>query len=117
MSRPPDEPAADPSDRPDENAGESAEPRRIPSTIGGLIYLVLGGVLVVGLATVTFGSWRRGVSLIGIGLIVAAAGRGLLPDRDAGMLGVRSRWFDITVMIGVGALLIALAATIPDQPG
>ncbi len=93
------------------------EPRRIPSTLGGLVYLMLAGVLVAGLAMVALGSWRRGVSTVGIGLIAAAAGRGLLHDRDAGMLGVRNRWFDVTAMVGVGVTLIVLAATIPDQPG
>lgn len=92
------------------------EPKRIPSTLGGLVYLVLGAVLVTGLVIVVLGSWRRGVTMIGIGLIAAAAGRGLLHDRDAGMLGVRSRWFDIGTMVGVGVILIVLAATIPDQP-
>jgi hypothetical protein len=31
------------------------------------------------------------------------------------MLRVRSRWFDVTVLAGVGISLIALAANIPDQ--
>jgi hypothetical protein len=40
----------------------------------------------------------------------------VLPARDAGMLAVRRRWLDCLMLAGVGALLIFLAATIPNQP-
>jgi hypothetical protein len=36
-------------------------------------------------------------------------------EDEAGMLRVRSRWFDVTVLAGVGASLVALSASIPDQ--
>jgi hypothetical protein len=89
--------------------------RRYPSTFGGLIYLVVVLVTVVGLGLVAFGPWRRGVSLIGFALIFAAAMRLVTKEDEAGMLRVRSRWFDVTVLAGVGAALLALAANIPDQ--
>ena len=82
------------------------EPRRIPSTVGGLVYLI-----------VAFGPWRRGVGLIGIALLVGALMRALLRDRDAGMLRVRrNRWVDVLMLGGVGAGLILLASVIPNQP-
>jgi hypothetical protein len=89
--------------------------RRYPSTFGGLIYLVVVVIAVVGLAMVALGSWRRGVALIGFTLVFAASMRLVTKEDEAGMLRVRSRWFDVTVLAGVGISLIALAANIPDQ--
>ena len=89
--------------------------RRYPSTFGGLVYLGVVLTSVVGLALVAFGPWRRGVALVGCALVFAAAMRLVIREDDAGMLRVRSRWFDVTVLAGVGISLIALAANIPDQ--
>lgn len=90
--------------------------RRYPSTFGGVIYLVVVVTTVVGLALVAFGPWRRGIALVGFALVFAAAMRLVTREDEAGMLRVRSRWFDVTVLAGVGLSLIALAANIPDQP-
>ena len=89
--------------------------RRYPSTFGGLIYLVVVVVTVVGLGLVAFGPWRRGVALLGFALIFASAMRLVTKEGEAGMLRVRSRWFDVTVLAAVGVSLLALAANIPDQ--
>ena len=89
--------------------------RRYPSTFGGLVYLGVVVTTLVGLALVAFGPWRRGVALVGSALVFAAAMRLVIREDDAGMLRVRSRWFDVTVLAGVGVSLIALAANIPDQ--
>ncbi|HET6166680.1 MAG TPA: DUF3017 domain-containing protein [Marmoricola sp.] len=89
--------------------------RRYPSTFGGLIYLVVVVTTVVGLGLVAFGPWRRGIALIGFALIFAAGMRLVTREGDAGMLRVRSRWFDVTVLAGVGVSLVALATNIPDQ--
>lgn len=89
--------------------------RRYPSTFGGLIYIVVVLTTLVGLALVAFGPWRRGIALIGFSLIFAGAMRLVTKEDEAGMLRVRSRWFDITVLTGVGLSLLALAANIPDQ--
>jgi hypothetical protein len=91
--------------------------RRYPSTFGGLIYLVVVVTTVVGLAMVALGPWRRGVALLGFSLIFAASMRLVTREDEAGMLRVRSRWFDVTVLAGVGVALVALSANIPDQPG
>jgi hypothetical protein len=94
------------------------EPRRVPSTIGGLVYLIVVAVTAVGLLVVAFGPWRRGVELIGLGLIFGAVMRALLWDRNAGMLRVRRhRWVDVLMLAGVGSALIVLANVIPNQPG
>lgn len=89
--------------------------RRYPSTFGGLIYLVVVVTTLVGLGLVAYGPWRRGVALIGFALVFAAGMRLVTKEGEAGMLRVRSRWFDVTVLAGVGASLLALAANIPDQ--
>lgn len=89
--------------------------RRYPSTFGGLIYIVVVLTTLVGLSLVAFGPWRRGIALIGFSLIFAGAMRLVTNEDEAGMLRVRSRWFDVTVLTGVGLSLLALAANIPDQ--
>jgi hypothetical protein len=80
-----------------------------------LIYLVVVVTALVGLGIVAFGPWRRGIALIGFALVFAAGMRLVTKEGEAGMLRVRSRWFDVTVLAGVGASLVALATNIPDQ--
>lgn len=92
------------------------EPRRYPRTLGGMLYLVVLAATVVGLVIVNRGSWRDGVCWIGGALIFAALVRSVLRGRDAGMLAVRNRVVDATMLAVVGGLLIFLALTIPDQP-
>ena len=93
------------------------ESRRIPSTLGGLVYLIVVVVSGVGLAVVAFGPWRRGIALIGLGFVLAALMRASLNDHEAGMLRVRRRrWVDVLTLGGAGILLIVLASVIPDQP-
>ena len=89
--------------------------RRYPSTFGGVVYLAVVLASMVGLAMVAFGPWRRGIALVGIALVCASALRLVLSEGEAGMLRVRSRWFDVAMLAGVGVALIALAANIPDQ--
>ena len=89
--------------------------RRYPSTFGGLVYILVVLTTAIGLAMVAAGPWRRGIALVGVALIFASSMRLVIPEDEAGMLRVRSRWFDVAVLAGVGASLIALAADIPDQ--
>lgn len=94
------------------------EPRRIPSTLGGMVYLVVVATSAVGLLVVAFGPWRRGVVTIGLALIFGALMRTFLGDNNAGMLRVRrNRWADVLMLGGVGATLLVLASVIPNQPG
>ncbi len=97
---------------------ESAEPagRRYPSTIGGLLYLVVLGSAGAALFVVSRGDWRLGVRWIGGALVFAALARLVLPSREAGMLAVRRRWIDVTILTVIGAALWVLASTIPNQP-
>jgi peptidoglycan/LPS O-acetylase OafA/YrhL len=95
---------------------DPVEPRRVPSTPGGAVYLVVVALSAVGLAIVAWGPWRRGVALIGVALLLGALVRVFLRENDAGMLRVRSRWFDVIALAGVGATLLVLASVIPNQP-
>jgi hypothetical protein len=87
-----------------------------PSTIGGAVYLVVLVLALIGIGIAATGPWRLGVSWLGSSLLLATAGRLLLPGDDAGMLGVRRRRFDTLLLASVGIVLIVLAVTIPDQP-
>ena len=91
-------------------------PRRYPSTVGGILYLVVLAATGLGIAIAWAGDWRRGVTWIGVALISAGVLRLLLRRRDAGMLAVRHRVVDFLLLTGVGGLLVFLAATIPNQP-
>jgi Protein of unknown function (DUF3017) len=92
--------------------------RLIPSTPGGIVYLIVVAITISGLLVTALGPWRRGISVIGAGVLFGALVRALLRDRDAGMLRVRrNRWVDVLMLGGVGTALIVLASVIPNQPG
>jgi hypothetical protein len=96
--------------------GHDEDRRRLPRTIGGWFYLVVLAATGIGIVVVATGNWRVGTRWIAGALLFAALIRLVLPARDAGMLAVRRRWLDCVMLAGVGALLIFLAATIPNQP-
>ncbi|KRF18887.1 hypothetical protein ASG90_03065 [Nocardioides sp. Soil797] len=89
---------------------------RKPSTLGGIIYLaVLAGAL-VGVVVAATGAWRSGVSWIALAVLAAAGARLALSDDDAGMLQVRRKAFDATILVAMGVTLLVLVASIPEQP-
>lgn len=91
--------------------------RRYPSTIGGACYLVVLATVLVGLAVVVFGDWRSGIRVMAGALLAGALARVVLPRRDAGMLAVRNKTVDALLLVTLGAALVFLAGSIPDQPG
>lgn len=91
-------------------------PRRYPSTVGGVLYLLAMVGVLVGVFLAARDDWRLGVRWMAGSLLFAAACRLLLPSRQAGMLAVRHRVIDVAVLVGVGAMLIFLAGSIPNQP-
>lgn len=93
------------------------DPRRYPSTIGGMVYLFVLGVVAVALAIVALAEWRTGIRLMGGALLLAAVVRLGLRSRDAGMLAVRHKVLDAVILILLGGSLIFLSGSIPDQPG
>jgi Protein of unknown function (DUF3017) len=92
------------------------EPRRYPSTIGGAFYLLVLGIVFVGIGISAFGDWREGVRWIGMALLLAAGVRLVLRRQDAGMLAVRHRLVDVGMLAVTGAALIFLAGSIPEPP-
>ena len=90
------------------------EPRRYPSTIGGAFYIAILAVAVISLIVVGVGHWRLGIHGLAGCLVVAAGLRFGLPDRDAGMLAVRAKWIDVTLLTALGAALWFLASTVPS---
>ena len=98
-----------------EDPGEPAE-RRYPSTIGGAFYLLVLVVAGVGIAIAWRGDWRLGIQVVAAALGFAALMRLVLPARDAGMLAVRHRLFDVVLLAALGGLLVFLTLTIPNQP-
>jgi hypothetical protein len=71
---------------------------------------VVGGVL---LAMLGNSSWRAGCLLVGGALLVGAVERVVLPSREAGLLEVRSKPFDVTVLALAGVAVVALAIAVP----
>lgn len=114
----PEESARPAIDRGDDVPPEPAEPdgRRYPSTLGGLVYLVVLAVSAIGLVVVVQGSWRVGVKWIAAGLLAAAVVRLLIPAQQAGMLAVRRRPLDAAVLAFLGVALWVLSTSIPNQP-
>lgn len=96
----------------------TAESRPAPSrgasapTPWPLVIIVAG--LVVGLGIVVGGEWRLGALVIGTSLMIGAIERSLLSRRAAGLLQVRSKAFDVILMLAMGAGVILLAIVVPD---
>ena len=89
--------------------------RSFPSTLGGYVYLVVLAGAVVGLGLVGFGLWRVGIIVLAAGLGVASLGRAVLRTKDAGLLAVRDRWFDVALLGLTAAALWILAVTVPGD--
>jgi hypothetical protein len=87
-----------------------------PSTLGGAIYLIVLAFAIIGVVIAATGAWRTGVSWLGCSLIAASIARAILPEENAGMLQVRPKLLDVLTLAAAGALLLFLAATIPNQP-
>jgi hypothetical protein len=70
-------------------------------------------VLCVGLIAVSLGHWRKGSLVLGAAPLLAAVLRLTLPSREVAFLTVRSKGFDVVLLAGLGAVLIALAEVVP----
>lgn len=83
-----------------------------------MLYLLILFAMGVGIAiTWRADDWRLGVRVVGGALAAASALRLVLPQKDAGMLAVRSRLVDVILVGSVAVALFVLADNIPDQPG
>ncbi len=77
--------------------------------------LVVAAGVVAGLliAVLSRDSWRVGAVVIGCSLLLGAGIRIALPPREAGLLQVRSRAFDVVALIVGGLAIVVLALAIP----
>lgn len=123
-SSPEEEPVAPASETPEApgtpaasepTTGEQEEKRRYPSTIGGAFYIGILGASIAGLVIVTSGHWRTGLHWMAGALVVGALLRSVLPQKDAGMLAVRARWIDVTLLAALGVLMWVLATNTPSS--
>jgi hypothetical protein len=70
-------------------------------------------VAVGGLTAVTLGHWRRGMFLVGLAALVGAVLRLVLRSRDAGLLVVRGRVFDVIWLASTGVAVMILTTVVP----
>jgi hypothetical protein len=75
-----------------------------------LVLFIAGG----GLVAVAFDHWRRGIFLIGLAALVGAGLRLFLRTRDAGLLAVRSRVFDVVALLCMGGAILILTKAVPS---
>jgi hypothetical protein len=78
------------------------------------LLVVLVGV-VAGLVIALLGQWRLGCLVIGGSLGVGAMERLALPSREAGLLQVRSKAFDVGMLIVLSATILVLAVLVPTR--
>lgn len=86
-----------------------AQPRRFRQwPILLVLFCLLGS-----LAVVAANHFRRGTYLLSATVLLAAALRLALPAREAGVLAVRSRFWDVLVLSGLGGGMLMLAYLVP----
>ena len=112
LPEPFDEPAPDEPHRPFPDPEHSIAPRK-PRTVGGLAFLLVLFGTAVGLGLVVLGPWRTGLTVMGAVLLGGALARLIIPNHDAGMLGVRRKLVDVASLAAAGGALVVLAVVIP----
>lgn len=86
-----------------------------PSTTGGIVYLIVVTILMVGVVISASGAWRTGVTVMGGSFGLAFLARLVLPEDRAGMLRVRRRFVDLATMALCGVGMVVLATVIPNR--
>lgn len=71
------------------------------------------GIGVVGLLAIALDHFRSGSLLLSVSVLFAALARAVLPARRVGLLVVRSRPFDLLVLLSLGIALLVLAIVVP----
>lgn len=72
-------------------------------------------LFIAGMAVAASSHWRRGAFIMGAAALAGGIARWMLPTRWAGMLAVRSRWFDVLLMLATGAVIWLVALVVPPQ--
>lgn len=86
-----------------------------PSTTGGIVFLIVVALVLVGLGMAASGAWRPGVTVMGASFGLAFIARLVLPDERAGMLRIRRRLVDLATIALCGVGMIILATVIPNR--
>ena len=76
--------------------------------------LVVGAGVAAGLLLAVLVSWRPGLVLVALSLLLGAALRLSLPRRAAGGLAVRSRGVDAAVLLVLGSGILLLTNAVPE---
>jgi hypothetical protein len=100
---------------------DPAQGPRLPSTTTlsllrePLIWLL--AVVTAGLVVIRAHHTRAGLWLLAAAVGMAALARLVLSPRAAGLLAVRTRGFDVTVLLAMTGGLVALVVLVPFPPG
>ena len=78
-----------------------------------VVLVLLGIVAGLVIAVVWDSGWRLGCLVIGGSLGVGAIERIAMPSRDAGLLQVRSKAFDVGMLTVLSVAIIVLAMVVP----
>ena len=80
-----------------------------------VVVVVAGVVIGLAIAVISNDSWRAGAVIIGCSLLLGAGIRIALPTREAGLLKVRGRVFDVVALLVGGLAIVILALAIPGR--
>jgi energy-converting hydrogenase Eha subunit B len=78
-----------------------------------VVVVLVGVVAGLVIALIVDSGWRLGCLVIGGSLGVGALERIALPSREAGLLQVRSKAFDVGMLIVLAVTIIVLAVVVP----
>ena len=84
-----------------------------PSSPWALLVVLLA--VVIGVVFAMLGYWRRAALMIAGALVLGAGLRLVLPRDLAGLLVVRRRWIDVTVMATIGVAITVAAFVVPPS--
>ena len=84
---------------------------RLPTNPWPLVAVL--GVFSIGVLVAGLGSWRYGAVVMAAATLLAGIARMLLPRRVSGLLVVRRRWMDITILFSLGTAIGVLALVVP----
>ena len=101
--------------RPYPDPSHDITPRK-PRTVGGALYLVMLAATAAALVLIALDRWRTGLALLGGALLVGAVARLVLPQHQAGMMGIRRKLVDVTTLLALGGAVTVLAFLIPGRP-
>jgi Protein of unknown function (DUF3017) len=79
-------------------------------------FLLVMAVVAVGVGLIVLYYWRRGTTLIGAALLLAAVFRLVLPDERAGLIVVRKRTVDVLVYTVFGLMVLYVSLSIEGGP-